>query len=118
MRFLAISETPLEGLRRRLPCRSSSISVRVFTAKRPRKDLTAARSLLPISSLTQLAGAARLSVTPSIGMPDNGELLPSVRAASPAWIVAGNETLVARSSGCLMRTTWFAFPARFLGCTS
>lgn len=37
--------------------------------------------------------------------------------AAPAWIVAGNETFVAQILGTPGGNNWFAFPARFLGCT-
>jgi hypothetical protein len=40
------------------------------------------------------------------------------RPGAPAWIVAGDETFVAQILGSPEGNNWFAYPARFLGCTS
>ena len=40
------------------------------------------------------------------------------RPGAPAWIVAGHETFVAQILGTPEGKNWFAYAARFLGCTS
>jgi hypothetical protein len=39
------------------------------------------------------------------------------RPGAQAWIAAGNETFVAQILGTPKGNNWFAYPARFLGCT-
>lgn len=42
---------------------------------------------------------------------------PRVRGWAPVWIVAGNETYIAEVIGRVGdRNSWFAYPAKFMGC--